>query len=184
MTILVDADGVMENLTQIWVPYLNEKFGTHVAYEDVTEWDLTLAFPGHTREEVYGAELEEALYERMRPMPGAVEYMKKLIDDGHTIYVVTHTPYQIVPFKLEKVLFRLFPFLTWRNYILTTNKQMIRGDVLIDDGFHNLIGGSYHKLLFDAPYNTAFDAEANGMIRVHNWEEIYRVLQDLVPIDK
>ena len=48
---------------------------------------------------------------------------------------------------------------------------MIRGDVLIDDGLHNLIGGDYRKILFDSPHNRSFDAEGNGMIRVHNWDE-------------
>ena len=28
---------------------------------------------------------------------------------------------------------------------------------MIDDGIHNLIGGEYKKILFDAPYNRSFD---------------------------
>jgi hypothetical protein len=43
---------------------------------------------------------------------------------------------------------------------------MIRGDVLIDDGIHNLEGGDYKKILFTAAHNRNYDAEANGMIRV------------------
>ena len=32
MTILIDADGVLEDLTQKWVVYLNEEYGTSVRY--------------------------------------------------------------------------------------------------------------------------------------------------------
>ena len=56
---------------------------------------------------------------------------------------------------------------------------MIRGDVLIDDGIHNLEGGEYRKLLFTRHYNREYDAEANGMIRVHNWDEIVEIIDHM-----
>ena len=172
MRILIDADGVLENLSQEWVLYLDEKYGRNVEYEDLKEWDMTAAFPGLTREQVYGAELEEALYDRMKPMPGAPECVKRLLDAGHEVYVVTNTPYAVIQYKMEKVIFRYFPFLSWKNIVITSNKQMIDGDILIDDGIHNLIGGTYRRLLFDAPYNRDFDEKTHGIVRVKNWQEI------------
>ena len=56
---------------------------------------------------------------------------------------------------------------------------MIRGDVLIDDGIHNLEGGHYEKILMTAPHNINYDAEKHGMIRVRNWKEIERVIDQL-----
>ena len=55
----------------------------------------------------------------------------------------------------------------------------VRGDVLIDDGIHNLEGGNYRTILFTAPHNRFYDAEANGMIRVHTWEEVVRIIDDM-----
>lgn len=179
MTILVDADGVLEDLTQKWVIYLNEKYGTSVRYDDVTEWDMTKSFPSLTREQVYGAELKEELYDQLEPYEGAVEYVKKLQDDGHTVYVVTTSPYQIIKTKMEKVIFKYFPNLSWKNVIITSNKKMIKGDVLIDDGIHNLLGADYKKVLMTAPYNRAFHAEENGIIRVSSWREIYKVISEM-----
>lgn len=179
MTILIDADGVLENLTQEWVAILNEKYGTSVEYGDVLEWDMTKSFPTLTREQVYGVELEEALYLRLKPLEGAVETVNRLLDEGHELFIVTSTPYQIIPFKMENVFFKFFSRLTWENVIVTYRKQLIKGDVLIDDGFHNLLGGSYHKLLMDAPYNRKYDAEAYGMVRVHNWKEIDEQLMQI-----
>ena len=80
---------------------------------------------------------------------------------------------------MEKVLFRYFPFISPRQVIITGRKQMIRGDVLIDDGIHNLEGGEYKKILFTKPYNRAYDAETNGMVRVHNWDEIVAVIDGM-----
>lgn len=176
-TILVDADGVLEDLTQKMTVLINELYGTKTKYEDIKDWDLTKAFPGLTREQVYGAELREELYDRLEPLPGAVEYMKRLIDEGKSVYVVSSAPYQIVPVKMDRVIFKFFPFLTWKNIILTGNKQMVKGDILVDDGPHNLLGGDYEKILVTGPYNESFDAEANGMIRVNTWEEIYNAIK-------
>lgn len=173
---MVDADGVLEDLTQAMVVYINEKYGTTTKFEDIRDWDLGKAFPTLTREQVYGAEWEEALYSRLRPIDGAPKYLKKLIDDGHEVYVVTNTPYQAIAFKIDAVMKKYYPFLSWKNFILTSNKQMIAGDILIDDGVHNLMNGRYRKLLFSAPYNEAFDAEGSGMIRVRSWEEIYQTI--------
>ncbi len=179
MIILTDADGVLENLTQEWIALLNETYGTCVRYDDLREWDMCAAFPGLTREQVYGMELNEALYDRLRPIEGAKECLEKLMAKGHTVYVVTDTPYQIVKPKMEKVIFRYYPFLTWKNLILTSNKKLIRGDILIDDGVHNLLGGSYRKILVSAPYNEDFDAAANGMVRTRSWKEIEKALADM-----
>ena len=77
---------------------------------------------------------------------------------------------------MDEVLFRYFPFLTWDQVIVTTRKQLIRGDVLIDDGIHNLEGGNYRKILFTAPHNRYYDAAAHDMIRVNSWEEIVPVI--------
>ncbi len=172
MRILIDADGVLEDLSQEWVLYLDEKYGYSVEYEDLKEWDMTAAFPGLTREQVYGAEQEDALYDRLKPLPGAPEFVKRLMDAGHEIYVVTNTPYEVIRYKMDKVILRYYPFLSWKNVIIASNKKMIDGDVLIDDGIHNLIGGSYRKILFDAPYNRDFDEKALGIVRVKNWQEI------------
>lgn len=139
MTILVDADGVLENLPVEFPALLNEKYGTDVQFEQMREWGFAKSFPKLTYEQIFSAELEETLYDRIRPIGGAPEYLKKLIDDGNTVYVVTSTPYEAVSLKMKKVMERFFPFLTWKNFIIASRKQMIKGDVLIEELAGNVI---------------------------------------------
>ena len=179
LTILVDADGVLENFSETWVAYLNRKYGTAVSPEDVREWDMTKAFPMLTAEQVLSTERDPALYEGLQPIPGAAEVLQRLLADGHEVFVVTNTHYKIATEKLEGTLFKYYPFLPWRQYIFTHRKQMVKGDVLVDDGFHNLVGGDYEKILFSAPYNRDFDAAANGMTRAENWEDVYDAIQTI-----
>ena len=174
MTVLVDMDDVMETLVAGWVEYLNDRFGTRVDPKDVHDWNMSLAFPMLTHEQVYSAETDDALWDYVKPMPGAAEALLKMREDGHEIYVVTAAHYASLRAKMEKVLFSYFPFLDWAHVIVTRNKHLIKGDVLIDDGPHNMAGGDYKKILFDAGHNRLFDESSVGAVRVRGWDEAYR----------
>ncbi len=174
MTILVDMDDTIECLLKAWVGLLNERYGRSVSTEDVTQWDVTKAYPGLTKEQVYGVLNEAGFWGRVDPMPGAAEALRRFIAEGHEVYIVTATAYESVPEKMRDLLFRWFPFIGWDNVIIAARKQMIRADVLIDDAVHNLEGGQYARILVDAPYNRAYDAAAGGMTRVYSWKEIER----------
>jgi 5'(3')-deoxyribonucleotidase len=171
LTILFDADDTVENLCDCWIAALNEQYGTSVTLEDVRDWDMTLAFPTLTREQIFGAVYDNDLWRRITPIPGSVEVLQKLHREGHQLYMVTATDYRTCKTKVERLL-ELFPFLDWEHIIVASRKQMVRGDILIDDAPHNLIGGEYFKILFDRPHNRSYDAAANGMLRLRTWEEI------------
>ena len=112
-------------------------------------------------------------------MPGAAEGLKELMADGHEIFVVTATGYETLRAKMEKVLFRYFPFIPWSRVIITEKKQLISGDILIDDGSHNLTGGSYRKILFSAGHNRGFDETSIGAVRVSNWKEVVAAVRKI-----
>jgi len=176
MTILVDMDDVLEGLVGAWVDYLNLKYGTQVRAEDIVEWNVDEYFPSLTHKQVHGVLKERAFWDAVKPLHGAQEGLKRLIDAGHEVYIVTNSHYKTVAPKMERVLFKYFPYLKWSQVILTAHKQMVRGDVLIDDGIQNLEGGEYEKILMDAPHNHEYNAEANGMYRVCNWDDILNVI--------
>ena len=176
MTILVDMDDVLEQLLDGMIRYLNSRYGTKTTLDDIKEWELAGAFPGLTREQIYSPELDPDFWKDVHPMPGADKALRRLIDDGHEIYIVTATMYQTLPEKMDEVLFRYFPYIKWDHVIVTHNKHLIHGDVLIDDGPHNLSGGSYRKILFEAPHNREFDEASIGAVRVRNWEEAYEAV--------
>ncbi len=179
MTILVDMDDTIEYLLKAWVRGANETYGYRVRYEDITDWNVAKAYPGLTREQVYAVPMTPGFWSTVEPIPGAAEALKRLMDAGHRVMIVTATPFDSVAEKIGGYLFRHFPFLSPDQVMITSRKQMIRGDVLIDDGVHNLEGGDYVKILMTAPHNMNYDAEANGMIRVHDWAEAEQALRDI-----
>ena len=179
MTILVDMDDTIEQLLKAWIDGVNRKFGRSASVDDVKSWNVAAVYPGLSWEDVYTVPLDPGFWRTVEPIPGAAEGLMKLMEDGHDVVIVTATFYESVPEKMGDLLFKYFPFLSWDQVIITSRKQLIKGDVLIDDGIHNLEGGDYAKILVTAPHNRDYDAEANGMIRVNNWDEILKAVETL-----
>lgn len=179
MRILVDMDDTIEQLLKAWVSWVNARHGRSVALYDITDWDVTKAYPGLTQEEVYGVMCDEAFWLTVEPMPGAVEGVKYLIDRGHEVYIVTSSKCDEIAGKMKNHLFRCFPYISWDQVVVTSRKQLLKADVLIDDGPHNLEGGDFIKILMDAPHNRKYDERAHGMTRVYSWEEIIKLIDAL-----
>lgn len=171
-------DDTIENLLETWVSFLNETHGTKVHKDDIDDWDISKAFPTIDIQQVYAPLFNENMWKRVKPLPGAVKYLKRLIDDGHKVVIVTASHQDTVAMKLNNVLFKYFPYLSTNDVIVTSQKQLIRGNILIDDAPHNLEGGGYFGILVTSPHNRAYDADANGFVRADSWEEIYNIVCD------
>ena len=173
MTILVDLDDTITDLLTPWLDELNSRHRLSVTREDVKEWDMKKAFPSLTYEEIYEPLRDKELWKRVRPLPGAREYLEKLILRGHKLYIVTTTHYTTLKMKLEECFFRYFPFIGYDRVVITSDKSIIRGNILIDDNPENLTSGVHWGILMDAPYNRSFDEKKYGVLRVRSWKEIY-----------
>lgn len=175
LTLLIDMDDVLEDLVGCWITELNHRHGTTVSLEDVTDWKIAKFFPELTSDELFAPLFDPAMWAKLPQMQNAPEVVKRLMDDGHTVRVVTATHYGTVEPKMKRFL-ELYPYLKWEDVIIASDKSVIKGDVMIDDGTHNLETTSCAKILFDRPHNRKYNAEENGMVRAHTWDEIYQLV--------
>ena len=178
LTILCDADDTIINLLPRWLAEVNQMYGKTVCKEDIQSWDITKAYPGLTADEVLNPLYRADFWDTVTPIKGSGYYLERLIKDGHNLSIVTASNLETSGAKTAKLL-KLFPFLGREQIIFTQNKQAVPGDVLIDDGVHNLIGGNYRKLLFHQPGNAAFREGEHGITRVYSWKEIYERIKNL-----
>ena len=93
LTILVDMDDTIESLVSAWVDYLNARHGTTTKLTDITDWDISKAFPTLTNEQVYTPLFEDSFWDWVKPIDGASEVLQKLIADGHKVLIVTTSNY-------------------------------------------------------------------------------------------
>ena len=177
LTVLVDADDTINELLETWVDYLNQKYGRTVRVDEINQWDMHIFFPGLSDHDLYSVLNEEEFWKMVKPKDGAEKYLKKLMEDGHDVYIVTSAHPRSVAPKVDHMILRCFPFLSWEQIIVTTKKQLIKGDVLVDDAIHNLLGGDYLPILMSAYHNRGDDVPC--IARVDNWEQAYRLIRIL-----
>lgn len=169
MRILVDFDNVMVNTGECWIEWLNKQHNTTVKWNGVCDYDLTKAFHTLSSDEIFSPLQKEEFWRMVSPMPSAVRTLKRLVDEGNEVIVCTATWPDTYGMKYKLVLNKFFPFIGVDNIIVAHRKQMILGDLLIDDAPFNLIGGKYASVLFDAPHNRNFDNASSGIDRLLSW---------------
>jgi len=180
MTILLDFDEVLNTMVSTWIAYLNNTHGTSVTFDDLKEWDMRKAFPNLTENEIYKPLHLQAFWEEVKIMPGAREGVHNLLSYGHDIYIVTSSYPNTIKWKAEW-LQRELPEISWSHVIVANNKSLIKGDILVDDGLHNLCEGSFTKVLFDKPWNRQIDRTRfhDIIYRICNWDEIVCLINGL-----
>jgi 5'(3')-deoxyribonucleotidase len=178
----VDLDDVLFPLLPIWVKAINDMYGTNVSEDNITGWDITEFFPTLTKEQIYAPLLYNGFWRSWQASEEGIWFVTKILEDGHSLKIVTSSFCQTLPVKMKKF-FDYFPMLKWSDVTVTSDKQSIKGDVLVDDGFHNLIGGDYHKILIDKPHNRNCKTRENGITRVKSlteaYEEICRLSEEI-----
>lgn len=179
MTILVDVDDTIEYFLPAWVDAINKTYGTSVRAEDVDDWDTTKFFEGLTRENLWDAIADESFWKTVKPREDAKIWLKKLVDDGHDVYLLTASGARSIKPKFDYIVNTHFPYIPWNKVIVCSNKQMVKGDVLVDDAPHNLVGGEYEKILLSTTVNKGFDERSIGATRCDNWEQVYKFINEL-----
>lgn len=176
MITLVDIDNVMNNFTETCVNIYNENYGTNYKHTDIVTYDIASCLgPANWEDFLNNYLLSPKITDACIPLPEAPHYLE-LINKICELYVVTARDWsQLINIRLW--LKKYFPFLEDWQIIRCRNKNLIMGDILIDDCLDNILNFSRGRILFDYPYNREVDDLTNFITRVHSWQECYDVIK-------
>ena len=175
LTILCDIDGVVDDLVECVLAQYNAKYNDNLKVSDITQYDLT-KFTKPECENVLHEFCNEETIAMMTPPEGAVEAVTRLMKE-HNFYFVTATYPQNVGFKHEW-LKRYFPLYDQKHLIVSYNKEVIHGDVLIDDCSANMSSNVTMNLLYNQPWNMEVQTVKNFR-RVYNWGNIIDYIEEV-----
>ena len=177
-------DDICVNLLHEWLVTLNNIKGVVPKTEkDIVNWDMKLAYPMLTDNQLYSPLYDVEMWKRVQPVDDAYKYLKKLVDEGHEIYIATASYPNSYFIKTEYCLLKHFDFLTPKDVICINNKSLLDGDVLFDDYHENLRNFKGIKVLRNKPYNTNVDTPYVDF-RIDTWEEFYEIVKELVNVEK
>lgn len=131
--------------------------------------------------------LKKNIYKNATLIDGAYDTLKKLQEEyGYEIYIcsacmlIGHEDISGPIFKQKyDYILKYLPFIKPQNIIFTSAKDMVYGDVMIDDRLINLNGKFKTKILFETCYTKKLkktELEKQGINKVSNWKQIEKLL--------
>jgi 5'-nucleotidase len=178
MRILVDQDGVIAEWGPSgWNPGL-DAYGEAAAniprHADQRTFDLS-----HQRTpdelQIIAEVMNNMDYGALRPVRGARTALRAMVRAGHDVRIVT-SPWPSNPrcasAKIDWMV-RYFGRDWARRTILTMDKTLVRGDILIDDkpSVTGSMDPEWEHVLFDQPYNQDIN-DKRRIVRWNEWESI------------
>lgn len=159
MIIKIDIDGVLRNILETICDIYNKDFCDVIEPKDVKIYDVDEAFP--SIKEYYGYSAAYYFFERhsleiFRFSPiynGAKEAIDKLHEMGYKIVLVSYQ--KTLNNKIHTLEWLSDNYIQYDDICFTSNKDIIKGDIMIDDNpdFLYQISDSCQKVLIDMPYN-------------------------------
>jgi len=147
MKLGIDMDNVLVDFIGSALPRIEQLWGVYVEYENILEPKIEAAINDELIHPVSGEALCTALFQpgffaSMLPRVGAVEALKRLVQQGHEIIIVTRAHMTAGHVVQEKAVW-LAQHLKGIDYQLVVvgsggTKHMINVDVLVDDEPGNL----------------------------------------------
>lgn len=187
LTIMIDIDGVLNNLDTAVIEVYNEDSGDNLSPQNVTEYHIENFVKPEYKESFYKYFLDKRVWQRINAIDGCQDVIKKLWDEGYNIIFVTKTECENLV-KKRNWLNRTFPFIGANNMrkilFSAPNKQLILADIAIDDSLDNLLGDrTYYSICYDKPYNRT-DKPIPMFSRAYNWGDVYNKVHMITSLIK
>lgn len=136
MIFCVDIDNTINNLNHVWIDYINREYKTDYIYSDIKNWTFFDVLALFDKLDVYKFLEWDGFWRTTKVYPNAVKVLETLVENGHRVYLVTATDLFNPALKI-KLTHTLGHFdaslINKENIIITQDKSIIDGDVLIDD---------------------------------------------------
>lgn len=163
LTIGIDFDDVLVKCTE-WALELEALKGNRLDYESVDKWGKT----GRPTDVIFKYFGEASFYESQPLYDGAQDFVAELQRRGHNIVIITAVDGRFSNIRVGQIQ-KYFPNIGERNIVLTSRKDLVHVDVLIDDAPHNIEDTpAQYPILMRRPWNQ----HLSGLISVYSYQEI------------
>lgn len=171
LKVYLDGDDVLLNTNQFSIDKLNKEFNTSYTLTDVTSWGKT----GSTLDLRIKYFSDPEFMRNIPVLEGAREFVEEL-QKRCEVFVCTSVEPQCISARAE-ALKENFPTIPPSNYVFTSRKELIDGDVLLDDGAHNIVSAQVkYPVLFRKPWNH----HLTGTLSVNSYDDFIHFIDLLL----
>lgn len=149
MVIYLDLDETLVRfLDPLCEKYRNET-GKHIDPKQIKQWNLNVYDPY-----LFKIFQRKDFFNNLQPYEGAIEVLRKLQKKEYVVLCSDCLGNKNIAYDKLEFIEKYFPFLNIsKQIIFTSNKSLLKGDLIFDDAPHHLDGFDGIKIINDKPYN-------------------------------
>lgn len=170
LNIGIDWDDVIAPFNQVAIDLANEEHGTDIQLSDIKSWGrqsgkASIVADYYTDNRVF---LRQVVSDE------AKAFVRNLQKKAN-VYIITAVPPKFMGIRAEQIK-EAFPDFPDSNIILGSDKSIVRFDVTLDDGPHNILkSGARFPVLFRQPWNY----HLSGLLSVTNYDEFLAMVEQI-----
>lgn len=174
--ILVDMDGVLADFEGRFLENWRKKFPNHpiIPLAERETFYLEEDYPDGLKKDIESIFRAPGFFQNLKIISGSKEALTKMESLGHEVFICTSPISKYENCVLEKYhwVSKNLGYEWTKKMIVTKDKTLIYGDILIDDKPKHLgvKDPVWKYVLFDAPYNKKVKSDLR--ITWKNWEKI------------
>jgi 5'-nucleotidase len=182
--IILDQDDVLFDFMGAFLAAWNRRKGTNWTADQVSAWDIEKSLGPGALEFMVACYNRPGFYSNLVPLPGAVEGVRTLISEGHDVVIASAVPvdsYYAFDGKKESLTLHM-PWFDQKNFFAIGRKDLLDGDILLDDASHNLVAWANKKpgaAAFDRYWNRTLPATEHAIGRAYGWADFCRLIREL-----
>lgn len=155
MRILVDMDSILCDFYFGVLERYTADTGLPVAKDALNHWDAVLP----NGKDSWAYFKEPGFFRELKPIPGALEFVRSAKERGHDVLIVTASTLTHGPGEKFEWLTQHLPDFDRNQVIFAKRKELVSGDLLIDDNAPNCAGflraqPNSRAIGIEYPYNT------------------------------
>lgn len=173
MIVAVDVDGPIADLHTAWINRYNKDYKDGLVERDITTWDIHKYVKPECGHKIYDYLRMPDIYDDVKVSFGAKEGVEFLKQHGCRVVYLTAAPTGFSDAKQHWLVREGFldkSKYTHEDLVVAKDKSLIRAQVLIDDGPHNIETFPGMCIVYDAPYNK--DIKKPRYYRMAAWPEL------------
>ena len=179
MIIAVDVDNVICNLQETVVNLFNQRHNTKYSLNDFKSYYVSDCIPEDDAIKMQEMYSESGLYNFVKPIPGSQSALKKLISNGHIVYLVTDAIPKTYGEKIDFI-HQHFPFIDDSHIVAMKHKWLFRADVLVEDKLETLLEKPYfHRVCFNYPWNESKKDYIYDIHRCYDWNDVLAAINKI-----
>lgn len=170
--ILVDIDAVVADLMTVWLGLYNKEYEDSLELQDITKWGIHEIVKPECGIGIFKYLERHDLYDSVLPVDGAKTSIAWLRNHSYDVRFLTSGIFESKAKWMYRHNLIRGDWMYSPDIIVSHDKSLIKGDILIDDNIENLHNFDGKRILFAQPWN-----EGNHpFFRADGWADVIQYI--------